>query len=68
MYNGHGFSDISFGGWDNDPVGIVAQAMKLADIKGKMNGGYTKKRITLLEDGTIREGWFTWQPIFFKVR
>lgn len=66
---GYGFSDISFGGWDNDPSGAVAHAMKLADIHGKMNGGYTKTRITLLtEDGTIREGWFTWQPVLCKVR
>ena len=66
---GRGDSTFNFGGWDNEPCNEVADAMKFANIYGKMNGGYTKKRITLLaEDGTIREGCFKWQPVLCTVR
>lgn len=61
-------NDFSFGGWDNDPIGTVAKAMHKANIHGKMNGGYTKTRITLLDDGTIRVGWFKWCPVLTTVR
>lgn len=59
-------SSISFGGWDNDPDYMTAKAMKEAGIQGKMNGGYTKTRITLLaESGTIHVGWFKYKPVLY---
>jgi len=63
--------DFDFGGWDNDPTGFVAKAMMFAGIEGKMHIGsrYRKTRITLLkDDGSIREGWFKWQPLIAQVR
>lgn len=65
------YLDFDFGGWDNEPVGILAKAMKLADIQGKMHIGskYRKNRITLLkDDGTIREGWRKYSPILYRTR
>ena len=31
------YLDFDFGGWDNDPVEILAKAMGLANIQGKMH-------------------------------
>ena len=67
-YENYKSDDFSFGGWDNDPWGTVADAMHKANIHGKMAGGYTKINITLLDDGTIRIGWFKWQPVLATVR
>lgn len=50
---------------------ILAKAMKLADIQGKMHiaSKYRKNRITLLkDDGTIREGWRKYSPILYRTR
>lgn len=60
---------FNFGGWDNDPWGIVAKAMKMANIRGKMNGGYTKTNITLLaSDGCIHVGWFKSCRVLYRTR
>lgn len=44
----------SFGGWDNDPTGIVAQAKREAGLDGAMrlNSPYRKKSVEL-KDGVI---------------
>lgn len=65
------YLDFDFGGWDNDPVEILAKAMGLANIQGKMHiaSKYRKNRITLLkDDGTIREGWRKYSPILYRTR
>lgn len=50
---------------------ILAKAMGLANIQGKMHiaSKYRKNRITLLkDDGTIREGWRKYSPILYRTR
>lgn len=50
---------------------ILAKAMGLANIQGKMHiaSKYRKTRITLLkDDGTIREGWRKYSPILYRTR
>ncbi len=50
---------------------ILAKAMGLANIQGKMHiaSKYRKNRITLLkDDGTIREGWRKSSPILYRTR
>lgn len=62
---------INFGGWDNDPTGTVAKAMKIAGIKGYMHYGssYRKTKITLFfENGIIRKGFHKWDEEIYTVR
>ncbi len=50
---------------------ILAKAMGLANIQGKMHiaSKYRKNKITLLkDDGTIREGWRKYSPILYRTR
>ncbi|MBR3721084.1 MAG: hypothetical protein IKN09_05065 [Clostridia bacterium] len=62
---------VDFGGWDNSAMGLLAEAMHSAGIKGVMHYGspYRRTRVSLFfEDGAIRNGFHKCDRLMYSVR